>query len=220
VYNTVRSVYASACSSSTKAIRTPRANAGTHTRRGVSGLRPRGLPRGDARGDRRRGRGLQGRPVLQLRVQAGAVLRATGGAAGESRGRAAGGYWPGATTGHRARALGRGGNRLAAPRSRVEPAVLGVRLCGRARAADGPALRRAAELVSLESAGISSAVPYARLARIIAALANGLALDLLLAADKSTHTEVRETIATAMALLWRGVASVSSEHRGGENDAG
>ena len=72
----------------------------------------------------------------------------------------------------------------------------------------------------IESAGISSAVPYARLARIIAALANGLALDLLLAADKSTHTEVRETIATAMALLWRGVASVSSEHRGGENDAG
>jgi hypothetical protein len=69
----------------------------------------------------------------------------------------------------------------------------------------------------LDSAGIASAVPAERLARIISALANGLALDLMLAADENTATELRETLATAMALLWRGTVSASSEQGGAKN---
>jgi AcrR family transcriptional regulator len=68
----------------------------------------------------------------------------------------------------------------------------------------------------IESAGITSAVPYDRLARIISALANGLALDLILAPEGSPDNDVGEMMATAMALLWRGTASLSSD-RGGDD---
>jgi hypothetical protein len=95
---------------------------------------------------------------------------------------------------------------------------LGIRFAEQLRAFRSGGAERMRRM--LEGAGISSAVPYERLARIISALANGLALDLMLAADENSDAEVRETIATAMALLWRGTASVSSEQGGGRNDVG
>ena len=70
----------------------------------------------------------------------------------------------------------------------------------------------------MEGAGISSAVPYERLARIVAALANGLALDLMLPATENPDVEVRETMASAIALVWRGVALVSSQPGGDDDD--
>jgi AcrR family transcriptional regulator len=70
-----------------------------------------------------------------------------------------------------------------------------------------------------DSAGISPAIPYGRLARIVAALANGLALDLMVPATENPDVEVRETMASALALLWRGVASTTREP-GGDQDVG
>jgi AcrR family transcriptional regulator len=72
----------------------------------------------------------------------------------------------------------------------------------------------------IESAGISSVVPYERLARIVAALANGLALDLILAPEGSPDNAVGETMATAMALIWRGTASLGGERTTGGDDVG
>jgi AcrR family transcriptional regulator len=69
----------------------------------------------------------------------------------------------------------------------------------------------------IEGAGIESSVPYQRLARIMAAMANGIALDVLLEAGENSEAEARATMAIAMALLWRGTASVSKE-RGGRDE--
>ncbi len=66
----------------------------------------------------------------------------------------------------------------------------------------------------MEDAGIDSSVPYERLARIVAAVANGIALDALLEVGESSEAEARATMATAMALLWRGTASISNEPGG------
>src|SRR5262249_54167858 len=71
------------------------------------------------------------------------------GATRGSRGRVPGRRRPRETPGDRARAVGSGGDGLDAPRSRVEPAVLGVRVRRRARAGHAPALRRAAAFVSV-----------------------------------------------------------------------
>jgi AcrR family transcriptional regulator len=66
----------------------------------------------------------------------------------------------------------------------------------------------------IEGAGIDSSVSYERLARIMAALANGIALDVLLEVGESSEAEARATMASAMALLWRGTASISNEPGG------
>jgi AcrR family transcriptional regulator len=68
----------------------------------------------------------------------------------------------------------------------------------------------------IEGAGIDSAVPYERLARIMAALANGIALDVMVEVGENSEAEARETMATAMALLWRGTASMSTPGAGGD----
>jgi AcrR family transcriptional regulator len=61
----------------------------------------------------------------------------------------------------------------------------------------------------LADAGIGTPVPAERMATIIAALANGLGLELMLGTGEGDEAEAREAMATAMALLWRGLASTS-----------
>lgn len=59
----------------------------------------------------------------------------------------------------------------------------------------------------LAEAGIESPVPAEQVATIIAALANGLGLELMLGSGEEDEAEARATMATAIALLWRGLAS-------------
>lgn len=66
----------------------------------------------------------------------------------------------------------------------------------------------------LAEAGIESPVPTERVATIVAALANGFGLELMLASDEDDEAEARATMATAMALLWRGLASAAEAHDG------
>jgi AcrR family transcriptional regulator len=61
----------------------------------------------------------------------------------------------------------------------------------------------------LADAGIQPPVPAERMATIIAALANGLGLELMLGTGEDDEAEAGEAMATAMALLWRGLASAS-----------
>ena len=68
----------------------------------------------------------------------------------------------------------------------------------------------------LADAGIQAPVPPERLASIIAALANGFALDIILEPCEDAVAETREAIATGIALLWRGTASAAT--RQGEGD--
>jgi AcrR family transcriptional regulator len=66
----------------------------------------------------------------------------------------------------------------------------------------------------LAEAGIESPVPAERAATIIAALANGLGLELMLASGEDDEADARATMATAMALLWRGLASAAEAQEG------
>jgi len=59
--------------------------------------------------------------------------------------------------------------------------------------------------------GIGDGVPEERLAQIVAALANGLAIDLMLHTGEQAQAETQETMALALALLWRGVAALADE---------
>jgi hypothetical protein len=63
----------------------------------------------------------------------------------------------------------------------------------------------------LADAEIAAPVPQERLANIVAALANGLALDLILEPGAEQEAEAREALATAMALLWRGIVSAAED---------
>jgi AcrR family transcriptional regulator len=66
----------------------------------------------------------------------------------------------------------------------------------------------------LADAGIGPPVPAERMATIIAALANGLGLELMLGTGEDDEAEAREAMATAIALLWRGLASASEAVHG------
>jgi AcrR family transcriptional regulator len=66
----------------------------------------------------------------------------------------------------------------------------------------------------LAEAGIEPPVPAERVATIIAALANGFGLELMLGSGEDEEVEARATMATGMALLWRGLASAAEAHEG------
>jgi hypothetical protein len=68
----------------------------------------------------------------------------------------------------------------------------------------------------LAEAGIESPVPVERVATIIAALANGLGLELMLGSGEEDEAEARTTMATAIALLWRGLASAAEGNEGSD----
>jgi AcrR family transcriptional regulator len=68
----------------------------------------------------------------------------------------------------------------------------------------------------LAEAGIESPVPAERVATIIAALANGLGLELMLGSGEEDEAEARTTMATAIALLWRGLASAAEGYEGND----
>ena len=68
----------------------------------------------------------------------------------------------------------------------------------------------------LADAGIQAAVPPERLASVIAALANGFALDIILEPGEGAVAEARAAMAMGIALLWRGTASAATS--GGEDD--
>jgi AcrR family transcriptional regulator len=68
----------------------------------------------------------------------------------------------------------------------------------------------------LADAGIEPPVPPERLASIIAALANGFALDIILEPGEDAGAAAQRAMATGMALLWRGTASAATER--GESD--
>jgi AcrR family transcriptional regulator len=66
----------------------------------------------------------------------------------------------------------------------------------------------------LAEAGIESPVPTERVATIIAALANGLGLELMLASGEDDEAKALATMATGLALLWRGLASAAESREG------
>lgn len=66
----------------------------------------------------------------------------------------------------------------------------------------------------LAEAGIESPVPTERVATIVAALANGFGLELMLGSGDDDEADARATMATAMALLWRGLASAAEAQEG------
>lgn len=68
----------------------------------------------------------------------------------------------------------------------------------------------------LADAGMEAPIPPERLASIIAALANGFALDIILEPGEEAAGEAREAMATGIALLWRGTASAATTR--GEGD--
>lgn len=65
---------------------------------------------------------------------------------------------------------------------------------------------------ALNQAGIRMPVPAEQLAGVIAALINGVAFDVVLAPDDAART--KETMATGMALLWRGTESAAASQEG------
>ena len=67
----------------------------------------------------------------------------------------------------------------------------------------------------LAGAGIGAPFAPERLVSIMAALANGLALDVMLEPGDDREAEAREAMATAMALLWRGMVSASQDSASG-----
>lgn len=62
----------------------------------------------------------------------------------------------------------------------------------------------------LDDAGIQAPVPAEQLASVIAALINGFALDVILEPGEDAVVSTRETMATGVALLWRGTASAAA----------
>lgn len=67
---------------------------------------------------------------------------------------------------------------------------------------------------ALNRAGIQTPVPAEQLASVITALINGFALDVILAPDSDDVASTKETLATGMALLWRGTESASATQEG------